>query len=119
MLDWIRFGISAVFTLVGMAAFVSAAVGVGKFGFCLNRLHAAAIADTVGAFCIAVSAIVYIGIDFVSLKIFSVLVLMMLTSPESTHLLAQLEYSVSDIVAKNVTEIGADETEGETKDGNN
>lgn len=117
--EWIKFGISAVFTVVGVLAFASAALGVGRFGFCLNRLHAAAVADTVGVFCVTMSAIVYMGIDFVSLKMFSVLVLMMLTSPESTHLLAQLEYSVSDIVTDNVTELNFEKTKGDAEDGIN
>ncbi len=117
--EWIKFGISAAFTLVGVLAFASAALGVGRFGFCLNRLHAAAVADTVGVFCVTVSAIVYMGFDFVSLKMLSVLVLMMLTSPESTHLLAQLEYSVSDIVTENVTDISSDKAKGDTEDGIN
>lgn len=116
--EWIRFGISAAFTLVGVLAFACAAFGVGRFGFCLNRLHAAAVADTVGVSCIAFSAIVYLGFDFVSLKELCVLVLMMLTSPVSTHLLAQLEYSVSDSLSENVTELDSEETEGDTEDGN-
>ncbi len=113
-LDWIRFGVSAVFTLIGILAFATAALGVGRFKFCLNRLHAAAVADTIGVSSIAFSAIVYIGLDFVSLKVFSVLVLMMFTSPVSTHLLAQLEYAVSDFVTENVTELDSNE---ETKKG--
>lgn len=117
-LEWIRFGISAAFTLVGLLAFATAALGVGRFGFCLNRLHAAAVADTVGVSCIAFSAIVYLGLDFVSLKELCVLVLMMFTSPVSTHLLAQLEYAVSDVVTENVTELDTEKTEGENENGN-
>ncbi len=118
IVEWIRFGVSAAFTLLGVLAFLSAAFGVGRFGFCLNRLHAAAIADTVGVSCIVFSAIVYIGIDFVSLKELCVLVLMTLTSPVSTHLLAQLEYAVSDSVTENVTELDSEETKGDVEDGN-
>lgn len=95
MIGWIKFGISAAFTLVGLFAFLSAAIGVGRFGFCLNRLHAAAVADTVGIFCITISAVVYIGMDFVSLKELVVLLMMLLTSPVCSHLLAELEYTVS------------------------
>ncbi len=114
--EWIKFGISAALTLVGLFAFAVAALGVGRFKFCLNRLHAAAVADTVGVSCIALSAIVYIGFDFVSLKELAVLALMMLTSPVSTHLLAQLEYAVSDYVEENVTEV--DEMSTEEENGN-
>ncbi len=117
-LGWIRFGISAVLTLIGVLAFASAALGVGRFKFCLNRLHASAVADTVGVSCIALSAIIYIGLDFVSLKVLSVLVLMSLTSPVSTHLLAQLEYAVSDFVTENVTELHSETEKEDNKDAN-
>ncbi len=99
--EWICFGISAAFTLVGVLAFFSAAIGVGRFKFCLNRLHAAAVADTIGVTCVALSAIVYAGLEFVSLKELMVLLIMMLTSPVSTHLLAELEYTVSDSLDDN------------------
>ena len=101
MMEWVMFAISCAFTAVGIFAFVCGVVGVGRFGFCLNRLHAAAVADTIGISCIAMSAIVYIGIDFVSLKELVVLVIMLLTSPVCSHLLADLEYSVSGKVYEN------------------
>ncbi len=99
--EWICFGFSAVLTLIGALAFFSAALGVGRFKFCLNRLHAAAVADTIGVTCVALSAIVYAGLQFVSLKELMVLMIMILTSPVSTHLLAELEYTVSDSLDDN------------------
>lgn len=92
MTEWIPFIISAVFAVIGVCAFTVAAVGVFRFDHILYRLHAAALADTVGVACIALSAIVYIGVDFVSLKELAVLAIMTLTSPVSTHLLTEIEY---------------------------
>lgn len=109
--DWICFGFSALFTLIGAIAFFSAAVGVGRFKFCLNRLHAAAVADTIGVTCVALSAMIYAGLEFVSLKELMVIMIMMLTSPVSTHLLAELEYTVSDNVEDNCRIEEAEERE--------
>ena len=94
MTNWIFFGISAAFALVGVFAFISAAVGVLRFRHVLYRLHAAAIADTLGVFCIATSAMIYLGASFVTLKELAVIGIMMMTSPVSTHLLTEIEYAV-------------------------
>lgn len=92
MTEWIFFGISAFFATVGVAAFISAAVGVIRFDHVLYRFHAAALADTVGITSLALSAMVYIGIDFVTLKELTVILIMLMTSPVSTHLLCEIEY---------------------------
>lgn len=92
MKDWIFFTISAVFAVVGILAFISAAVGVYRFDHVLYRLHAAALADTVGVASLTISAVIYLGASFVSLKELTVILLMLLTSPVSTHLLCEIEY---------------------------
>lgn len=92
MSDWIRFGVSAFFAAVGIFAFLSAAVGVFRLDYVLSRMHAAAIADTVGIASIAISAAVAAGVDFVTLKLLAAAALMVLTSPVSSHMLAELEY---------------------------
>lgn len=96
MTDWICFGISAVFALLGMAAFVFAAVGVFRFDHVLYRMHASAIADTVGVACLTIAAVVYIGVDLVSLKELAVIAITMLSSPVSTHLIAEIEYTMGN-----------------------
>ena len=96
MTGWICFAASAVFALLGMASFLLAAVGVFRFDHVLYRMHAAALADTVGVACLTLSAIIYIGVDFVSLKELAVLAITMLTSPVSTHLLAEIEYRMGN-----------------------
>ena len=44
--EWIRFGLAALCVLAGCFALLTAMVGLFRFDFSLNRLHAAAIADT-------------------------------------------------------------------------
>ena len=96
MTEWIFFGISAAFALIGMCAFTVAAVGIFRFRHVLYRLHAAAIADTVGVACFTISACLYLGADFVTLKELVVVGLMMFTSPVSTHLLTEIEYTMGE-----------------------
>lgn len=98
--EWIRFGISAFFAAIGLFAFLSAMIGVCRFKFLLNRLHAAAVADTLGISCIMLSCVIYIGIDFVSLKELIVVLLMAFTSPVGTHLLSDIEFKTSKRLTK-------------------
>ena len=46
--EWIRFGLTALCVLAGCFALLTAMVGLFRFDFTLNRLHAASIADTLG-----------------------------------------------------------------------
>ena len=46
--EWIRFGLAALCVLAGCFALLTAIVGLFRFDFSLNRLHAASIADTLG-----------------------------------------------------------------------
>ena len=42
-MEWIRFFITAALLLLGMISFISAVIGVYRFGFVMNRMHAAGI----------------------------------------------------------------------------
>ena len=46
--EWSRFGLTALCVLAGCFALLTAMVGLFRFDFTLNRLHAASIADTLG-----------------------------------------------------------------------
>ena len=70
--EWIRFGVTALCVVGGLFALLTALLGLFRFDYALNRLHAAAIADT--------------------LALVLVLVIQWYTSPLSSHMLAQFEY---------------------------
>ena len=44
--EWIRFGVTALCVVGGLFALLTALLGLFRFDYALNRLHAAAIADT-------------------------------------------------------------------------
>ena len=46
--EWIRFGVTALCVVGGLFALLTALLGLFRFDYALNRLHAAAIADTLG-----------------------------------------------------------------------
>lgn len=100
MLDWIKFIIVALFLLAAVVLESFTIFGVNRFRFSLNRLHAAAIGDTLSITCVILAAIVYTGFELLSLKYFMVLTLMWMTSPVSGHLISLLVVKTDDDIEK-------------------
>ena len=90
-MELFRFILAAALLLAGMFMFVTAAFGVNRYQHALNRIHTAALGDTLGiAFCI-LAMIVWKGISFVSFKMLIVVIFFWLASPVASHMLAALE----------------------------
>ena len=75
-------------------------VGVFRFKYALNRLHAAAILDTVGILLMLLGVIVATGFNFTSAQILVVIAFLWLTSPVSGHLIGRLEVTINDELDK-------------------
>ncbi|MBQ1257011.1 MAG: monovalent cation/H(+) antiporter subunit G [Clostridia bacterium] len=100
MLDLIRFIAVAFFLVAAVVLECFVIFGVNRFRFSLNRLHAAAIGDTLSITCVILAAIVYTGFELLSLKYFLVLTLMWMTSPVSGHLISLLVVKTDDDIEK-------------------
>lgn len=93
--EWIRFGLTALCVLGGCFALLSAIVGLFRFDFALNRLHASAIADTLALSLLVLGVMLAVGLHPLLWKLLLVVVLQWCTSPLSGHMLAQFEYRVN------------------------
>ena len=89
--EWVRFLAGAVFLLLGLGIFLIEIIGVFRFRYVLNRMHAAAMGDTLGIGFSLAGLIVMNGFDFTSLKLFLVIVFLWFASPVSSHLISRLE----------------------------
>lgn len=89
--EWIRFFAVAGLLLLGMFFEVLAVFGVQKFKKALNRMHAAAMGDTLGVLFIFLGLIVMRGLSMDSLKLFLVILFFWLASPVSGHMISRLE----------------------------
>lgn len=87
----IRIWIGAALLAAGLFFCVSAAVGLFRFRTVLNRMHAAAMADTMGLLLIALGAAVLRGPSFAAAKLLLLPVFFCLTSPVTSHLIAHVE----------------------------
>ena len=100
MLEMIQFIVVALLLLAAVILESFCIFGVNRFRFSLNRLHAAAIGDTLSISCVILAAIVYTGLELLSLKYFMILTLMWMTSPVSGHLISLLVVKTDDDVEK-------------------
>ena len=96
VIEWIRFLIGAVLLLTGLAIFVLEIIGVFRFRYVLNRMHAAAMGDTLGIGFSLLGLIVMNGLNFTSLKMFLVILFLWFSSPVSSHLIARLEVTTDE-----------------------
>ena len=97
----IRFIIAAVLIMIGILIMVIQTFGVFKLSYALNRMHAAAMGDSLGIMMIVLGMMVIYGISFASLKLLTVLVVFWFASPICSHLLAKLEVSMNVRCRKN------------------
>lgn len=86
------------FLVFGLFVFFTAVLGLFRFSCALNRMHAAAVGDTLGIFCILVGLIFLHGFTMAGFKTFLILLFMWITSPVASHLIAEMEVmTVPDI----------------------
>lgn len=112
ILDWVRFILGTGLLLVGLGIFLLQVFGVFKFKYVLNRMHAAAMGDTLGIGISLVGLIVLSGLNFNSLKMALIIVFLWLASPVSSHLIARLEVVTNEHLEENC-ELPGEEWEDE------
>ena len=104
---WIRFAASAVCMVLGLVFMVSAVFGVNKFRHALNRMHAAALGDTLGILFVILSLMIMRGFSLDSLKLLMVIVFFWIASPVSGHMISRLEAMTDESLGElSVLEIG-------------
>lgn len=95
-LEWIRFFAGGTFLLCGVVIFIIEMIGVFRFRYVLNRMHAAAMGDTLGIGFSMFGLMILSGFNFTSLKMFCVVAFLWLSSPASSHLIARLEVNTDE-----------------------
>lgn len=96
----IRFLIAALLIMMGIIIMAIQLLAVFKLKYVLNRMHGAAMGDSMGIFLIIAGLMVIYGFSYASLKLLAILVLFWFASPVCSHLLAKLEVSTNDELEK-------------------
>ena len=103
--EWVRFLLGAILLLCGLGIFLIEMIGVFRFKYVLNRMHAAAMGDTLGIGFSLMGLILMSGFNFTSLKLLLVVVFLWFSSPTSSHLIARLEVTTNEDEEKHYREI--------------
>ncbi len=94
--EWIRLIIGCLFILIGMVIFFTELFGVFHFKYVLNRMHAAAMGDTLGISACLIGLMIFSGLNFTTMKMFLIIVFLWFASPVSSHVLSRLEAATND-----------------------
>lgn len=87
----IRSILAGVFFALAVFLFFSGVLGLYKFRYVMNRMHAVALGDTFGIIFAVIGCIIMRGFSMASLKMVAIPVFMFLTGPVVTHLIGQVE----------------------------
>lgn len=87
----IREVVASVCIILGLLVFCCSVLGVFRLRYVLNRMHAAALGDTLGLFLVVLGLLI-IGKDaFHMLKYVLVVLFFWISSPIATHMIAKVE----------------------------
>lgn len=109
-MEKIRFFIGTGLLLIGVVIFLIEVLGIFKFKYVLNRMHAAAMGDTLGIGASLAGLMILFGLRFATLKLALVVVFLWCASPVSSHLISRLEYTVDEEL-ENFCEVKAEDKE--------
>ena len=120
--EWIRFAAAASLFILGLGFEILAVFGVNRFRRALNRMHAAAMGDTLGILFVLLGLIVMRGFSMDSLKLFLVVAFFWTASPVSGHMISRLEAMTDEelgeliVMQKGMKTAGEREKEDREKD---
>ena len=99
-MEMLRFIIGVAFIVMGLLVFVIQLIGVFKFKYVLNRMHAAGMGDTMGISLCLIGTMFLYGWGFATLKVALIAAFLWLASPVSSHLIARLEVTTNEDLEK-------------------
>ncbi|MGN0403637.1 MAG: cation:proton antiporter [Bariatricus sp.] len=116
VIEWVRFLAGTALLACGLIIFAIEMIGVFRFKYVLNRMHAAAMGDTLGIGFSLAGLILMSGLNFTSLKLLFVIVFLWFSSPVSSHLIARLEVTTDEEKEKHYKILALEELEKEMEE---
>jgi len=104
MPETLRFGVCAALMLGGLFMEAAAVVGVNRFRFVLNRMHAAGMGDTLGVLLILLGLCIKSPDLWMAAKLLVIILFFWVSGPVSTHLIGRLEYVTDEQLPREVTQ---------------
>ncbi len=91
MSEWLRFALCALLAVCGVFVIATSVFGVFRFRFVLNRMHCAAIIDTLGTLFLLASLMLAAHAPVYVWKLLCILVFLWIGSPITSHLVSRME----------------------------
>lgn len=111
IIDDIAFLFAALFIIAGLIVLIVGVIGIFRIKYVLNRLHAAAMIDSLGLLLIALGVMVIRGFSFDSAKLLMMVALFWIASPLCSHLLISLEVATNKDYKKDAEVVTLEELE--------
>ena len=83
--------IGAICIIIGLFVFLCGTLGVFRLKYVLNKMHAAALGDTMGLLFVVLGLMILSGNLFIIAKFILIILFFWLTSPIATHMIAKVE----------------------------
>ena len=96
MLEWIRFGLTAVLLIIGLFLMATGVIAQYRFKYVLNRMHAASMGDSLGLFLVVIAMCISAPDWVTVVKLLLVSLFIWITSPTASHLIARLELTSNE-----------------------
>ena len=96
MLEWIRFGLTAVLLIIGLFLMATGVIAQYRFKYVLNRMHAASMGDSLGLFLVVIAMCISAPDWVTVVKLLLVSLFVWITSPTGGHLIARLELTANE-----------------------
>ena len=123
IIDIITTIIGLILLFLGLLVFIFEIIGISKYRFVLNRMHAAGMGDTLGIFLCMLGLMFISGLNFTTLKFALIVVFLWFSSPTASHLISGLETltdedlsKFADVQVENIKEYVDQRINGEEKD---
>ena len=100
MMAWIQLIIGGGFIGIGVMTMCAAVLGLYRFHYVLNRMHASAMVDSMGILFAILGLAVLSGFQFGTLKLVLIVVFFWLAGPVSSHMICKLEVLVNEDLEK-------------------
>lgn len=95
-MELFQFILGGAFLLGGVSIFLVEVYGVFHFKYVLNRMHAAALGDTLALSLCLIGLMILAADPFFSAKIALVILFLWFASPTASHMLARLEVTTNE-----------------------
>ena len=96
MIAWVQLIAGGILSGPGLLTMCAAVLGVFRFHYVLNRMHAAAMGDSLGILFIILGLMILSGFQMGTLKLLLIVIFFWLAGPVSSHMIGKLEVLINE-----------------------